>query len=292
MEGLNQRRYFLFSIYLYLAVQHFEIDTPKELSSQIRNFWYRDMDFGPSAAALEVLPDGNAEIIFYFSSSCKLILDQQVQDLSSPFVVGLLKGPVHFESVNRLQIIGIKCRPWAVYDLLNIPSATGGVQSINHPLALLQLTLEQLLLVGKVTEALETLRDWFLINHTPEVRPGVLTKAGKVLLETSGSLPVSAVASAAHATVRTLERKFKASSGHTVKDVAGLIRFEEARDYLYDHPDVSVSALAHKLGYSDQSHLNREFKRYSGLTAAAFAKQMLMRKREHGSDFVAIILSP
>jgi hypothetical protein len=195
-------------------VQHFEIETPKELSSKIRNFWYRDMDFGPSAAVFEVLPDGNVEIIFYFGSTCKLVLDQQlqdqqlqdqhVQDLSSPFVVGLLKGPIHFQSVNRLQLIGVKCRPWAVYALLNIPSATGGVQSITHPLALLHITLEQLLLVGEVRKALETLRDWFINNDTPEVHPDMLTKAGKALLDANGALPVSAVASAAHATVRTL----------------------------------------------------------------------------------------
>jgi AraC-like DNA-binding protein len=275
-----------------LAVQHFELYAPHELSSKIRNFWYRDMDFGPSASAFEVLPDGNTEIIFYIGSYCRLVIDQEPQDLPSPFVVGLLKGPVYFESINRLQIIGIKCLPWAVYDLLNIPSTKGGVQSIIHPIALLQNSLEDLLAVGRFTEALETLRDWFMTNNTTETQPGVLTKAGKALLAANGSLPVSAVASAAHATVRTLERKFKASSGHTVKDVAVLIRFEKARDRLYEHPDRSVSALAHELGYADQSHLNREFKRYTGLTAAAFAKQIIAQKREHGGDFVAIILSP
>ncbi|WP_457130200.1 helix-turn-helix domain-containing protein [Mucilaginibacter sp. HD30] len=111
------------------------------------------------------------------------------------------------------------------------------------------------------------------------------------MLAANGSLPVSSVAEAAHATVRTLERKFKASSGHTIKDISGLIRFEQARDRLWGEPGIAIAGLAHELGYADQSHLNREFKRYSGTTAAAFAKLTKTRKAAFGDDFVAIVLS-
>jgi AraC-like DNA-binding protein len=93
------------------------------------------------------------------------------------------------------------------------------------------------------------------------------------MLEARGALPVSQVATAAHATVRTLERKFKQSSGYTVKDVSGLMRFEQARNRLWHEPAVSLAALAQSLGYTDQSHLSREFKRYSGMTPAAFAQK-------------------
>ena len=46
----------------------------------------------------------------------------------------------------------------------------------------------------------------------------------------NGNMPVSEVAAAANATVRTLERKFKSAAGYTVKDVAGLMRFEQVRN--------------------------------------------------------------
>jgi AraC-like DNA-binding protein len=93
------------------------------------------------------------------------------------------------------------------------------------------------------------------------------------MLEARGVMPVSEVAAAAHATVRTLERKFKQSSGHTVKDVSGLMRFEQARNRLWNEPHANLAELAQALGYTDQSHLSREFKRYSGMTPAAFARK-------------------
>jgi transcriptional regulator GlxA family with amidase domain len=105
----------------------------------------------------------------------------------------------------------------------------------------------------------------------------------------NGTLPVSQVAAAAHATVRTLERKFKESSGHTVKDVSGLIRFEQVRNHLWQHPDTNLAGLAHELGYTDQAHLSKEFKRYSGTTPAAFARKGKKSKQAISNDFVAFI---
>ena len=107
--------------------------------------------------------------------------------------------------------------------------------------------------------------------------------------EANGTMPVSQVAAAANSTVRTLERKFKQSSGHSVKDVSGLMRFEQVRNRLWLYPDSNIAGLAHELGYTDQSHLSREFKRYSGTTPAAFARKAKKGKQVLTSDFVAFI---
>jgi AraC-like DNA-binding protein len=105
----------------------------------------------------------------------------------------------------------------------------------------------------------------------------------------NGAMPVSQVAAAAHATVRTLERNFSQSSGHTVKDVSRLMRFEQVRNQLWHYPDTNIAGLAHELGYTDQSHLSREFKRYSGTTPSAFARKAKKGKQSVSNDFVAFV---
>jgi AraC-like DNA-binding protein len=55
------------------------------------------------------------------------------------------------------------------------------------------------------------------------------------------------------------------------------MRFEQVRNHLWLYPDSNIAGLAHELGYTDQSHLSREFKRYTGKTPAAFARG---KKRE------------
>lgn len=272
-------------------MRHQDLEPSEALGSSIKGFWYRDMDFGDTVSVFEVLPDGHAEIIFHFGSGCGLLVGNKSEPLPSPYIVGLLDKPIYFQSVGRLQLIGIKCLPWAVCDLLGISTLKAGIQGLKHPIVLLQPQLKELLSAGKVDEALALTQNWFM-NAGPSISPvSALNKAGQAMLKANGTLPLSSVAETAHVTLRTLERKFKASSGYTVKDVSGLIRFEQARDRLWENPDMNIVGLAHDLGYVDQSHLNREFKRYSGVTAAAFAKQFKNRDKHPDRNFVGNVLS-
>ncbi|NML66735.1 AraC family transcriptional regulator [Hymenobacter sp. RP-2-7] len=270
----------------------YELAPPAELRNTIKCFWHFGLDLGAGPADFEVLPDGYAEIIFYFGGASGLATKVGRQLLPSPFVVGLLDGPVQFVGSGRFEVLGIKCFPWAVTELLGLPAGRGGVQVVLHSLAQLQAPLQALVQAGRIDEALAEAARYFLA-----IRPGAATadplpyQAGAAMREANGTLPVREVAAATHATVRTLERRFKQAAGHTVKDVSALIRFEQVRDQLWDNPNASLAILAHALGYADQSHLGREFRRYSGTTPAAFARQVKQARQRAGRDFVAFVLT-
>jgi AraC-like DNA-binding protein len=274
---------------LSLKMQHQEFDPPAALQDTIKRFWYDRRDFGEVESGFEVLPDGYAEIIFHFGSACSISSNGGLQPLPSPFMVGLLNQPVLFYTKNRLEIIGIRCFPWTVFDLLGLPSDKNGVRTFEHPIAQLQSILDKWVHAGRIDEALAEVRQYFLNARSHIAIDSMLFKAGVAMTNANGTMPVSQVAAAAHATVRTLERKFKQSSGYTVKDVSGLMRFEQVRNQLWLYPDSNIAGLAHELGYTDQAHLSREFKRYSGTTPAAFARKAKKGKKAVSNDFVAFI---
>jgi len=270
-------------------MQHQEFEPPDELRDAIKCFWYDRKDFGELQSGFEVVPDGYAEIIFYFGSPCSMSHNGGLQPLPSPFMMGLLNQPVLFYTKNRLEIIGIRCFPWTVFDLLGLPSGKDKVRILEHPIAQLQSALNKLIHAGRVDEALAQVKQYFLNARSRIGADSMLFKAGVAMRKANGNMPVSQVAAAAHATVRTLERKFKQSSGYTVKDVSGVMRFEQVRNQLWLYPDSNIAGLAHELGYTDQSHLSREFKRYSGTTPAAFARKAKKGKQTVSNDFVAFI---
>lgn len=270
-------------------MQHQEFEPPEELRDTIKCFWYNSRDFGEQQSGFEVQPDGYAEIIFHFGSGCCVSYNGSLQPLPSPFMMGLLNQPVLFYAKNNFEIIAIRCFPWAVFDLLGLPSGKGGVRIFEHPIAQLQPTLNKFIQAGKIGEALAQVKQYFLAARLQVATSSMLSKAGLAMHEANGNMPVSQVAAAAHATVRTLERNFKRSSGYTVKDVSGLMRFEQVRNKLWLHPDINLAGLAHDLGYTDQSHLSREFKRYSGVTPAAFARKAKKERPVVSDDFVAFI---
>lgn len=270
-------------------MQHQEFEAPGELQDTIKCFWHNTRELGEHGSNFEVLPDGYAEIIFHFGSGCSISQDGALQPLPSPFLMGLLNHPVTLNGKNCLEIIGIRCFPWAVFDLLGLPSDRHGVQLFEHPVARLQSALSQSIEAGKIDEALNQVRKFFLDARAQVAADSMLCKAGLAMRKANGTMPVSRVAAEAHATVRTLERKFKQSSGHTVKDVSALMRFERVRNRLWLYPDSNLAGLAHELGYADQSHLSREFKRYSGTTPAAFARKAKRGQQAISGEFVAFV---
>jgi AraC-like DNA-binding protein len=274
---------------LSFNMQHQQFESPEALRDTIKCFWYTRRDYGETQSSFEVIPDGYAEIIFHFGSHCSISYDGVLQPLPSPFMVGLLNQPVLFYSQNKLEIIGIRCFPWTVFDLLGLPSGKDGVRIFEHPIAQLQSMLNKCMQDGKIDEAITQVKQYFLDVRSQIAVDSMLFKAGVAMQQANGTIPVSQVAAAAHATVRTLERKFKQSSGHTVKDVSALMRFEQVRNHLWTYPDANLAGLAQELGYTDQSHLSREFKRYSGTTPAAFARKAKKGKQAFGNDFVAFV---
>ena len=274
---------------LSLKMKHQEFEPPEELRDTIKCFWHNRGDFGEQQSVFEVQPDGYAEIIFYFGTLYSISYNGGSQPLPSPFIMGLLNHPAHFSTKNRLEIIGIRCFPWTVFDLLGMPSGKGGMHIFEHPVARLQSTLEKWVLADRIDGALAEIKQYFLNSPSQNAPSSMLVKAGIAMSEANGAMPVSQVAAAAHATVRTLERNFKQSSGYTVKDVSALMRFEQARNQLWHYPECSLAGLAHELGYTDQSHLSKEFRRYSGTTPAAFARKAKKRKQAVSNDFITLI---
>ncbi|MDR4894409.1 MULTISPECIES: AraC family transcriptional regulator [unclassified Chryseobacterium] len=270
---------------------HQEFEVPEELRDTIKCFWYNRRDYGEELSEFTVLPDGYTEIIFHFGNGCSISHQGILQALPSPFIMGLLNQPALFYAQNQLEIIGIRCFPWAVFDLLGLSSekTENGVHKFENPVAQLQSALNDLITQGKMEDAIFQVEQYFLKLHSQITIDSLLFKAGAAMRKNYGAIPVNQVADSAHTTVRTLERKFKQSSGHTVKDVSGIMRFEQIRNRLWHAPETSIAALAQEFGYTDQSHLSREFKRYSGSTPAAFAREARKRKQAISNDFVAFV---
>jgi AraC-like DNA-binding protein len=273
----------------YFQMQHQEFEPPEELRDTIKCFWYDQRSFGALQSEFEVVPDGYAEIIFYFGNTLSISQNGNWQPLPSPFMIGLLNQPVVFSTKNSLEIIAVRCFPWTVFDLLALPAGKDGVRIMEHPIAQLHQVLDKCIRAGDIADAIAQVKQYFLEARSLIFADSMLFKAGVAMRKANGTIPVSEVASAAHATVRTLERKFRQSSGYTVKDVSGLMRFEQVRNHLWLYPYANIAGLAHELGYADQSHLSREFKRYSGMTPAAFARKTRKGKQAVSDDFVAFI---
>ena len=115
-----------------------------------------------------------------------------------------------------------------------------------------------------LTQALLT--EQVLLKRLSDVRENtVVNDTIQNILINKGSLDIAKLAKESFVSTRQLERLFHEYVGITPKKLSNLIRYQFLwRDILCE-PDFDVLSAVYKFGYTDQSHLLREFKRYHSM---------------------------
>lgn len=85
------------------------------------------------------------------------------------------------------------------------------------------------------------------------------------ILDNRGSLEVSDLAREFFISTRQLERLFHEYIGITPKKLSNLIRYQFLWRDIVCEPDFDLLNAVHKYGYTDQSHLLREFRKYHSM---------------------------
>ena len=116
------------------------------------------------------------------------------------------------------------------------------------------------LLTGKM----EAVRESEIVNH-----------AMHIILMNKGTMEVSGLAKELFVSGRQLERLFHEYVGITPKKLGNLIRYQFLWRDILSEPDFDILNGVHKYGYTDQSHLLREFKRYHAMDIRS-AKNMAL----------------
>jgi len=76
--------------------------------------------------------------------------------------------------------------------------------------------------------------------------------------------------------VSTLRRHFKEATGRSLKQFHLEARVNRARDLLAANPLFSLAAVAERVGFSDEYHLSRVFKKMTGVTPSEYRRRWLV----------------
>jgi AraC-like DNA-binding protein len=95
---------------------------------------------------------------------------------------------------------------------------------------------------------------------------GELIWAWETFERSHGQIAIRALAQAIGWSERHLIDRFRTHFGVRPKATARRLRFSHALNLVITHPTRDLSMIAAQAGFSDQSHMNREFQTFSGLT--------------------------
>ncbi|NBF03909.1 helix-turn-helix domain-containing protein [Pseudomonas sp. Fl5BN2] len=198
-------------------------------------------------------------------------------DRCQAFVVSRPAGPVIVEQSGAHSCIEVELPPWAAYRLFQ-----GDEQVLASP----WLDLRELWgpSIALLVEALDEIPCWtsrllrveaFLAERMQRSRrevPEMLRRAWEALQHSAGGIPIRHLSEQAGYSGRHFASRFKAYLGQGPKACARHIRFARAQQLLESAPALELVQVALLCGYSDQSHLNRDFQVFIGCSPAAYAR--------------------
>lgn len=74
----------------------------------------------------------------------------------------------------------------------------------------------------------------------------------------------------------TLRRHFKEATGRSLKQFHLEVRVDHAQELLAANPDLSLSAIAERVGFSDEYHLSKVFKKKLGVSPSDYRRRWLV----------------
>lgn len=151
-----------------------------------------------------------------------------------------------------------------------------GFFEVDYHFSKLKRAIEPLLF--DVTDMADRVRltEQYLLNHMhPERSSHIVMEAVAGMLERKGNTQIGELSREIHISSRQLERVFKENIGISPKQLSSLIRYQYLWNDILYHPQFCILDAVYQYGYTDQSHLLHDFKRFHTMNISEAKKYAL-----------------
>lgn len=261
-----------------MRVRFSEYKPSSALNGYIQAYYTGDFNLHTERDFMQsVVPNGCIELIIHLTSNhCDLIKTDTWRRSPEFTLIGLQTEAYKVRFQSFVQVFGIRFNPEGLYKIFGVPPAlfTATFQDGKDVLGKafhdycarlresgdteqrIQLTEEFLR-----KRLMKTATDYDYVGHASQT---IRKHHGLISLdELTDQVPISP---------RQLQRQFKSKFGITAKEYMRLSRLNAVQRYLQISPDISLTDLSYRNGFSDQSHFIREYKRMTSTNPRNFLK--------------------
>jgi AraC-like DNA-binding protein len=252
-----------------------QIKPSKHLSSYIRHYIFLE-NAGNECKQLRLFTDGSTGLII--SGSRNFYAADSNDQVPSSFFYGQPAGYKDFTAAGSFSMIAVVFQPYFFNVLLNISAKEVKNQIISAEDVLKNelLSFQEDLLTGTDPRSIIIKLNHFFsrsmsgkMNYDDEL----IRVVQQFMLKNKGSVSSKELELFTGYSERHLERKFENYMGITPKKYGNIIRLHHFINLLKENAgSESTACLSYDSGYSDQSHLIKDFKSNTGLTPNQYLK--------------------
>ncbi len=241
-----------------------------ELAGYIRCFWGSERPCQKKKTAAPpypVIPDTCADIIYYIDYTDNTITGRfyGVNDTSFP-------DPDDTGCGHLVSVFAVRFYAWGVYAFSedSLKGTVNGCYDVRSRFSRLDAALRQRLWdQHTLTERVRAAETLLRAQMSRLRRSTAVDQALRQILLREGNRQAAELARDCFVSGRQLERLFHDYIGITPKKLCNLVRYQFLWNEIVRNPNFRIADAVHRYGYTDQSHLMREFKRYHGMDIEA-----------------------
>jgi AraC-like DNA-binding protein len=207
------------------------------------------------------VPDGCVDIIFIYNDT-----DYLVEFLGTP------KSRKVCNPHPGYHYFGVRLKPGMFFTIDDVSLAEVTDKEIFYTSSDLKIDrfIERLLPLTALSDKI----DLFLSEFSGQLTDCYLTDSVKYIISrvnaTKGNIKVSQLATDLCYSERQINRVMKTDINMSPKTLTRIVRFQNALHNMISDPHRSILRCIQNLNYSDQSHFQREFKEFAGISPKEF----------------------
>lgn len=260
-----------------MKISYQEIAPSPALSDIVDRIWIRESD-GSSMELSDMqtcLPLGTVEWIIQTKGE-PIIGWYKDQKFVYPgnYFIGLMTTYANWKMFGQSKLIGIRIKPEGAIRLLGRPIAELSEGTVNAELLIKR---QELSILDRLMEMDNTVQqisllEAFMHHHLDKFqqKESYFTEVFAQLRSLNSNFSTEQIAEKFFLSERQMQRLYKNYLGVSPKTYERILRFSKAVDVIRADQHPNWAAMASQLGYSDQAHLIRDFKSYSGMTPTIF----------------------
>jgi len=245
------------------------------LAPYIKQYWAMEGHLGRDAEHVQrIVPNGFAELIFYFGDLPENI-DRPESQKARSVVNGQQSDYYNLRVTGSLSLLSVTFTPQGTRFFFNLPISE--IYNRNLPLRILTGPVadrleESIYEACTLKSRIEVIEKFFTrqLAMRREYEFNRITHSISHINRYRGITGVAELANMACLGRKQYERTFSSFVGINPKQFLRVVRFQNAISVRQENRTASLTSIAYLGGFSDQSHMVREFKAMSGLTPGEY----------------------
>lgn len=218
-----------------------------------------------------IVDDALFEFSFVKEKDVQIAFNGQKIVLPQAFGIGKVEKPSKFIIPSRMTYFTIKLQPWvSSFFFSKDASSIIDLSEILYPdISSLHATIFN---TNSFTDQIESVENFFLKQKLPDTNESNISREiCNYIYKNNGNVIIKDILAQFPHSRQKLNQLFFDQTKSSIKEFAKHIRLRSIMEYRMEHPEESLTTIAYKFGYYDQSHFIKDMKKITGIAPAKFS---------------------